>query len=118
MNTGTLAMLLSSASTAWATQSEVILPVPNSKAAVALSTRGATALRVRYLPFGVGEPIDTVMVGPDAADAPFTRYDDSSGHGIRVDGLGSVGVSLAGQLVLRDAQEMVLTKSAPYDPKA
>ena len=92
---------------------EVRVTIPNSKKVVALSTRGATAFRVRLLPDGVGAPFETPMVAPTEPDAPFTKVQGPAGYGIKAAGLGSALVSTAGELLLLDASGSVLTKSAP-----
>eukprot|EP00966_Prymnesium_polylepis_P286783 6624199-Prymnesium_polylepis.1 len=72
---------------------------------LALSSRGPSAFRVRFLP---GAPVDTPMVHPDAADAPVTRKSD----GISA-AFGALALTAAGdQLELHDAKGKLLTSIA------
>lgn len=81
--------------------------------AVALSTRGPSAFRVRFLPPGAkNQPIDTPMVAPDAAAAPFKRVQDAHGSGISAT-FGSVRLTSDGSLVLLDPSGATITKSQP-----
>jgi len=109
----TLFALLLAAAYSPTPPSEVVVRLPHSAGAVALSTRGATAFRVRLLPHGDGAPIDTPMVAPDAPDAAFEKIASSAGTGIKVAGLGSVLVSPAGALSLLDASGATITYSDP-----
>ena len=108
VNTSTTSPASSSSSS---TSGEVLIPLPNSAGHIALSTRGASAFRVRFL-FGAADkgPIDTPMVSPSSPDAPFTAL--SAGTGITSPLLGSVEVDPAtGVLSLRDASGRTLTST-------
>mmetsp|Transcript_126746 Transcript_126746/g.405846 ORF Transcript_126746/g.405846 Transcript_126746/m.405846 type:complete len:773 (+) Transcript_126746:92-2410(+) len=90
---------------------------------IGLSTRGPSAFRVRFeLDDGVGRPaglahgpIETPMVGPDEADAPFQDW-NSDGTGI-VSGFGSIKVTQDGKLQLNDPMGQPITLSNPVTPK-
>lgn len=91
---------------------EVILPTPGG--AVALSTRGASAFRVRFLPSSdaPGPAVDTPMVAPEDADAHFVQVRD----GISA-AFGSLSLTAAGELQLFDATGKLLTVSEPLGEK-
>ena len=63
---------------------EVVVPLPAANMLLALSTRGPSSFRVRFIdnstPSG---PIQTCMVHPDGEDASFTRVDNEGGAGIK-----------------------------------
>jgi len=93
-------------------EEEVLLALP-SGGQVALSTRGPSAFRVRFLSENKTPlPIETPMVGPDAADAPFSKATSGLGAGISTS-FGSALLSPTGELLLLDAAGSVLTRSLP-----
>ena len=82
------------------------------KGTIALSTRGATAFRARFVLDGASDsPIDTPMVSPNDADATWTAADTATGTGI-TSAIGSVLVSPDGELVLFDSAGVELTRSS------
>jgi len=113
---GRLVLLIAAAAAAAAAAREVVVDLPTG-GRLGLSTRGATAFRVRFL---TGEdrsrrPLDSPMVAPRAPDAPFVKVDDlpgGVGRGIR-SAIGALTVTSAGELELRDVGGRVLTKSEP-----
>ena len=93
---------------------EVIVPLPSGGGSLALSTRGSSAFRVRFLTSGAEAPIETPMVAPQGPDATFTKTGPSaSGTGIQAASLGQVLVSPKSELVLLAADGKELTRSAP-----
>ena len=79
-----------------AATAEALLLLP-SGGAVGLSTRGASAFRIRFLPPGATDtpPFVTPLIAPDAADAPFQRTTD----GIKA-AIGRLALSSDGRLSL------------------
>jgi len=77
-----------------------------------LATRGATAFRLRLAPKDE-QVVETVMVDPDLEDADFEKYEEGTESGIR-SAIGSLAVTDAGVVILRDADGKVLTKSEPF----
>lgn len=93
------------------------MTLPNGDA-LALSTRGDTALRVRFLTAGGGDiaPIDSPMVSPEAPDAPFSACAPCgaiAGHGIVAASIGTLVVSAASELLLMDDNGKLLTRTEP-----
>jgi len=89
---------------------EVFVGLPNG-GKVALSTRGPSSFRVRFLYWGEdAKPIDSPMVGPREPDAPFSEI-KSKGTGIKTT-FGSILVTHSGSLELYTSDEKLLTKSA------
>lgn len=84
---------------------------------VALSTRGASAFRVRILPSVDANcknvPFETPMIYPEEPDAVYSRSDDESGSGILAEGVGAVRLSSKGELALLDAGGALITTTAP-----
>ena len=78
---------------------------------VALSTRGPSAFRARFLETSGDAPgLASPMVRPDLPDADFQAFEESGTAGIR-SGFGAVEVAPSGKLLLRDADGMVLTEA-------
>ena len=75
---------------------------------LALSTRGSSAFRVRFLASKTEDAFDSPMVAPRGPDAPFSTHST----GIMAS-FGSMQVSPTGELVLLDAAGTELTRSAP-----
>ena len=98
---------------AGAAVAEQKFPLPGGS--VAFSTRGATAFRVRVLKGSAtaAVPFDTPMVEPAEPDASFSVYQGSLGSGIKADGIGSMILSAAFELVLIDASGSEVMRSAP-----
>ena len=103
------ALIPSSASTNAAATAEALLLLP-SGGAVGLSTRGASAFRIRFLPPGATDtpPFVTPLIAPDAADAPFQRTTD----GIKA-AIGRLALSSDGRLSLFNAADTMLVRTQP-----
>ena len=94
-----------------AASAEVIVKLP-SNGSIGLSTRGPSSFRVRFLLDAAHAPIDTVMVAPVSADAPFQQTSTSNGTGITA-AFGAVIVEVDGRLSLLDKHGALLTKTQP-----
>lgn len=91
---------------------EQLLPLPNG-GFVGLSTRGSTSFRVRFIATKDAEPIDTLMVAPDFADAKFSTVSDERGHGIASAEIGSVLLDQDAKLSLYTPAGARLFESEP-----
>lgn len=91
---------------------ELLVPLPGG-GEIAFSTRGASAFHLRILRAGVPRaPIRTPMVHPAAADSDFTTFNISGVQGIQT-GLGSLGVTAEGVLIMKDVSNRVIVTSDP-----
>lgn len=94
---------------------EVVVQLASGFGSIALSTRGTSAFRVRFLTTAGEAPIDTPMVAPEGPDANFEKVSGVTGTGIVAASIGSVLVSPNSELVLLDAHGKELTRSMPID---
>ena len=90
---------------------ETIVPLPGGHS-LALSTRGGSALRVRFS--AEADPAyESPMVAPSEPDAPFAAYKGTEGVGITASNIGSVVVSPSAELILLSRTGKEIMRSAP-----